>query len=125
MKIAAALATAAIVGGLILAAVLLRPGASAPTSTDQSALPVSRRAAVEDDRSRSLDTVACATADAVASARCDGAGRARGRCMALASLAQLPRAARVRLRARDDEQLARRSAGQGRLSGRGRLGGHR
>jgi hypothetical protein len=44
VKIAAALAAAALCGGLILAAVLLRPGASAPASTDQSALPVSQRA---------------------------------------------------------------------------------
>ncbi len=44
MKIAVALAAAAISGGLILAGVLLRPGASAPASTDQSALPVSQRA---------------------------------------------------------------------------------
>jgi hypothetical protein len=44
VKIAVALVAVALSGGLILAALLLRPGASAPAATDQSALPVSQRA---------------------------------------------------------------------------------
>ena len=44
MKPAAALAAVALVGGLILAAVLLRPGVSAPTATDLSTVPASKRA---------------------------------------------------------------------------------
>jgi hypothetical protein len=44
VKLAAALLVAAVSAGLILAAVLLRPGVSAPAATDQSALPVSQRA---------------------------------------------------------------------------------
>jgi hypothetical protein len=44
MKSVAALAAAALGGGLIVSAVLLRPGATSPASTDQSTLPVSKRA---------------------------------------------------------------------------------